>query len=107
MEKITCDVCGIQKGEANHWMLWRPEVPLAGPQGEVGGIHFAPWHKDLYHVYNHLCGEACASRLLAKSVDEWREMADGLKVVSYLSPRPAKSITTVHSVTDTPQSIAS
>src|SRR3984957_15876966 len=75
-EKITCDICGIQKGEANHWMLWSTEFFMPGPNGEIGGIRFAPWHKDLYRDYHHLCGEACASKLLAKSVTEWREIAE-------------------------------
>jgi hypothetical protein len=91
-EKITCDICGIQKGEANHWMLWKPEIALSGSHGEVGGIRFAPWHKDLYREYSHLCGEACASRLLAKSVEEWREMAEGIKVVPYAAPRAAQTM---------------
>ncbi len=75
-EKITCDICGVQKGEANHWMLWTTEFFVPGPRGEIGGVRFAPWHKDLYRDYNHLCGESCAGKLLAKSVAEWREIAE-------------------------------
>ena len=81
-EKITCDVCGIQKGEANHWMLFKPDYSMPGLDGDIGGIRLAPWHPELYREYSHLCGEACAGRLLARSIAEWREVADLVRSVT-------------------------
>lgn len=78
-EAITCDVCGIKKGVANHWMLWHPHDAIPGHDGHIGGIQFAPWHPDLYRAHRHLCGEACAARLLARSIDEWRELYEAAR----------------------------
>lgn len=59
-EKITCDHCGIAKGEANHWILY-----------SEGPISFEPWSKA-YTQLGHLCGDACASKLLSQTIAEWR-----------------------------------
>ena len=76
-ETITCDICGIRKGEANHWLLWSTE-----DIGPAGSIRFAPWHPALVHTHRHLCGDACAARLLARSIDEWRELHDAARPAS-------------------------
>ncbi len=73
-ETITCDLCGIRKGEANHWLLWRVADP-----GQPAAIHFAPWHPEQFRTHRHLCGDACAARLLARTIDEWRELHDAAR----------------------------
>ena len=88
-ENITCDVCGTQKGEANHWMLWRAGEIVPGVDGKVGGVQFAPWHPELYHLYRHLCGESCAARLLSRSIEDWQQTPGSLH-----AERPAFRVNT-------------
>ena len=83
-ETITCDICGIRKGEANHWLLWRPA------DGPPGGIQFAPWDPTHFRAAHHLCGDACAARLLARTIDDWRILQDAARppaVDPYRLPR--------------------
>lgn len=65
-EKVTCDVCGIQKGEANHWIMWLETQEGPGP----GEVTFKPWTEH-YQKWNHVCGESCAGKLLTKVVASW------------------------------------
>jgi hypothetical protein len=62
-EKITCDHCGIVKGEANHWMLWDLDL----------NPRFFPWSREYKNEdRGHLCGESCAGKLLSKAIAAWR-----------------------------------
>jgi hypothetical protein len=62
-EKITCDNCQIIKENSNHWMLWRVLN---------GGLFLSPWSKAYRNSkYGHICGSACASSMLSKSIGEW------------------------------------
>ena len=64
-ERIACDICGVQKQESNHWIMW---VRSNGP-----GLAFSVWDSESYRDVGHLCGETCAGKMLAKSITEWRE----------------------------------
>lgn len=47
--QFTCDICGAQKGETNHW--WKlVMVP--------GGFHLFSWDEFIQNS-KHLCGRAC------------------------------------------------
>ena len=52
-----CDVCGVVRGEANHWILYSQAAPR-------GFISFGPWSDDAAKTHGHLCGEQCANKLL-------------------------------------------
>jgi hypothetical protein len=64
-ERIACDICGVQKQESNHWIMWF--------QSDGTDIGFAAWVLEEYRNLGHLCGETCAGKMLAKSITEWRE----------------------------------
>jgi len=87
-EKITCDVCGTEKGESNHWMLWTRDGSLSGGRKEMPEIRFLPWHGELYREYRHLCGESCAGKLLAKAINEWREKSVCSAPIAVQTPVP-------------------
>ena len=61
----ACDICGKQKGEANHWWMARlSDTAEAGGTAdpEAGGVTLLRWSKDASRngdVY-HLCGQRCA-----------------------------------------------
>ena len=63
-EKIVCDVCEIERGPSNHWIM------ATATSGEV---KFQPWDVAGYHGRGHICGTECASKLVARSIDEWRK----------------------------------
>lgn len=66
-EKISCDQCGIQKKDANHWICLDDTPP---------GPLFAPWGDVTYRDYRkHLCGEKCASVLLSRAIADWQQKA--------------------------------
>lgn len=57
-----CDVCGVERGEANHWILAR----VAG-----GCISFTRWAQlAAPEAEKHLCGHACAQALLGRHLEE-------------------------------------
>jgi len=55
-QTITCDVCGKQKGQVNHWWMY------------LGGEMFSvwAWNDDAGEV-SHACGQEC----LHKALDKW------------------------------------
>ena len=55
----VCEVCGRQKGEANHWMLY-------STQAWTGWVIFHAWDAELSTTYGHLCSEECAHKLLSR-----------------------------------------
>jgi hypothetical protein len=64
-EKATCDICGVEKLESNHWVMVANASEF--------GVTFSPWDTETYRSYlRHLCGEACAGKLLAQKIAEWR-----------------------------------
>lgn len=60
-ERFTCDQCGIEKGETNHWFIL-----FAG----ANGFEMRPWPDRMEGAYKtswrHICGQNCASILLAR-----------------------------------------
>ena len=68
-EQISCDICGVIKQQANHWVLWNK----ASDSNTV--IYFSPWDID-YKLSGHLCGESCAHKMLAKAIEDWGKRSD-------------------------------
>lgn len=64
-EKVTCDVCEIERGPSNHWVM----VASLGEHG----ITFEPWDNHNYLARGHICGTEGASKLVARAIDEWRK----------------------------------
>lgn len=67
IDNVTrCDVCGVEKGETNHWL-----VAITYPAWT--GILFAPAEDALQpgdrpaeSRYEDICGEACAHKRLSQ-----------------------------------------
>ena len=55
---ITCDICGSQKRQTNHWFVARVEAGELRINGWNSVHHFPPGTK-------HLCGETCAHKLIS------------------------------------------
>ena len=58
VEQITCDICGVKKGEVNHWLMAR-----------IIGSSFLlyPWTDETQlggSATHHLCGQEHAHKLL-------------------------------------------
>lgn len=58
---IACDVCGIVKGQANHWFY------ADASKGEWIVWTWASEAEDRGKNYTHLCGHVCA----VKKLSEW------------------------------------
>ena len=56
---ITCDVCGSQKRQTNHWFA---------AYEESGELRIGGWNSlhRLSPDTQHLCGEACAHKLISQ-----------------------------------------
>lgn len=61
-EVFKCDVCGKQKGEANHWFLANTPV---SPQPV---IRICGWNIDAAYMpeFVHLCGEECVQKKVSE-----------------------------------------
>jgi hypothetical protein len=68
-EKITCDVCGAEKQESNHWLL----VGIGKYDGIEVQREFSvmPWGSEYRHL-KHACGEGCAGKMLTQVIESWR-----------------------------------
>jgi hypothetical protein len=64
--KITCDGCGTEKKETNHWL----DVWVDAESGAA--VHFTPISAPAgYRLFaKQVCGHACAHKLL----DQWLTM---------------------------------
>lgn len=69
-EKVTCDVCGVERQESNHWLVASSSIY----DGVAVRSEFSvrPWDGEYRHL-QHLCGEGCAGKLLAQKIAEWRQ----------------------------------
>ena len=58
---ITCDMCGAQKREANHWFIAREES---------GELCINGWNSPhtLSPGTRHLCGETCVHKLISQDL---------------------------------------
>lgn len=68
----TCDECGKQRGDANHWwlatFLSNVQIEYASDFDREHGMAFAKWSEEgsrQPHAF-HLCGNGCATKLLSK-----------------------------------------
>ena len=73
---FTCDICGKQKGEVNHWLLFvenRAASATLSGQADLFGLKLIifPWNSLLAirEEVGHLCGAGCA----AKKQQQWIE----------------------------------
>jgi hypothetical protein len=57
-QAITCDICGSQKHQTNHWFV---------AYEESGELRIRGWNSLhlLSHETKHLCGEACVHKLIS------------------------------------------
>jgi hypothetical protein len=57
-QTITCDMCGLEKGEVNHWYMYDQSVYMA----------LYPWDDDKrdWPSLKHICGQECAHKALDK-----------------------------------------
>lgn len=58
---ISCDICGAQKRQANHWFLVREEC---------GELHIGGWNPRQLFLpgIRHLCGETCLHKLISQDL---------------------------------------
>lgn len=60
-QAITCDICGMQKRQTNHWFLVREES---------GELRITGWNP--LHLFSpgtrHLCGETCVLKLISQDL---------------------------------------
>ncbi len=57
-----CDVCGVLRGEANHWLHARLQ--------DGGWLSFSRWNDARQHdLYLHICGHDCAHVLLSRHLE--------------------------------------
>lgn len=60
-QAITCDICGIEKRQTNHWFLVREES---------GELRISGWNS--LHILlpgtRHLCGETCVHKLISQDL---------------------------------------
>jgi hypothetical protein len=59
----SCDICGEQRGEANHWFRWK---------NSDGMLIIAPWENFQISQYKtgHLCGPGCVQRKVNEFTEE-------------------------------------
>ena len=63
IEKYTCDQCGKEKGEINHWYGIR--LQLDHPGAVTHSFLIQKWQFTADED-SHVCGQNCASILLAR-----------------------------------------
>ena len=64
----TCDICGVERMESNHWFLAFVDV------SDKPSIAFYPWNDTAAEgvTVKHLCGPGCAAKALSTTMGEWR-----------------------------------
>lgn len=62
-QTITCNVCGKQKREVNHWWV--------AYESQGVGFMLSPWNENLARndIVQSLCGQEC----VIKAVSEWMQ----------------------------------
>lgn len=73
---ITCDICGTQKKETNHWL-----VAITG--AELEGIIFQPAEataspRNPLFTYSNLCGSQCSLKRLNRYTEELRSLFNSI-----------------------------
>lgn len=82
----TCDVCGAERGPENHWLLVSP----SSETDKTPSFSFYPWsamafliearemmvretHQRIaYAPLKHICGQACAAKLVSQTTESWK-----------------------------------
>jgi hypothetical protein len=80
-ESFTCNICGKNKGEVDHWWIaWVENVQPSDVEPEKPKFQLLPWselmarHPDVLH----LCGAGCA----LKETERWmRSVSAATRVV--------------------------
>lgn len=70
-QQITCDLCGAEKRETNHWLVAVETAPASDyltPAIGFAPIAFIPENRDDAEI-KHICGQACAHTLLSQWLD--------------------------------------
>lgn len=99
-ESFTCDVCGAEKKETNHWMVMVPSLPTnefqrlrsvrSNAMDEVDSLvnrvsnrlfpvfTLMGWDSALHGFEGavHLCSESCASRALSRWMGDQQKGAN-------------------------------
>lgn len=78
-EQFSCDVCGKQKQQANHWWV--------GTETDIGthkSFVFYPWptgrrEAEAGKKVNHLCGQQCAIKALSEWMSRLSKQAEGAR----------------------------
>jgi hypothetical protein len=71
-EVYSCDGCGKQKQESNHWWRLRPYAQQRTPSLLIADVFILiPWDTTVVNagddtVEKHICSEPCASKALSK-----------------------------------------
>jgi hypothetical protein len=62
-QAITCDICGAEKHQTNHWFI---------AYKELGELHISAWDSPrlLCQGTKHLCGERCLHKMMDKFLSE-------------------------------------
>lgn len=81
IQSISCDMCGAQKRETNHWFL---------ANQESGELHVSQWTSEhlLCPGTKHLCGESCLHKFLGEFLAHALQAPTPQKVAS-VSPQQA------------------
>lgn len=77
----TCEVCGVQRTESNHWFMAKVKTQITSgrDEGELivaivenTGITFMKWDDKLImsEDYKQLCGMGCMTKLLSTTMGE-------------------------------------
>lgn len=78
-EAYTCDVCGVERMEANHWFKMRRASSnnrfdgndlLVIGRWEWKAVNYAIDSQQEYSDMIHLCGQTCAHKLLDQFMSE-------------------------------------
>lgn len=63
LQAITCDICGAEKHQTNHWFI---------AYEESGELRISGWNSPrlLCQGTKHLCGERCLHKMIDKFLSE-------------------------------------
>lgn len=65
--RITCDACGAEKKEVNHWWLLFTEYVDADPDNDLKKVTIEEWSMlRAEDADAHACGESCAHTLMSR-----------------------------------------
>ncbi len=83
---ISCDICGAQRREANHWFIAYEQSGELRVSDWTSGYLLCPGTK-------HLCGESCLHKLLSEFLARAAQMPT---LQTAASPAPRAAVSSVH-----------